>query len=286
MRLLFIIATAVLLSIAAAASAAAETLDQQNDATGSGTSDTASPFGQEIAQTFTVGITGTLTRIETQINTIFGSGGTVILTVFNTSGGVPNASLGSASKAWDAIPSGGFAFQSFDVSSFAIPVHAGDVMAFGIKSSGETGFGLRSTFNMSTYAGGEAKFRAYGTPPGPWQSFSFSHDYGFKTYVLASPTGIPGDFNNDGSVTAADYVTWRKYLGAPTEAALNGHGDNQNGVDQGDYILWRAHFGAPIGSGSLAGASIPEPDTALLMIVALGAISTCGSRRSAARIRR
>ena len=88
----------------------------------------------------------------------------------------------------------------------------------------------------------------------PWQGFSFSHDNGFKTYVEAA--GIPGDFNNDGTVTAADYVTWRKYLGDPTEAALNGHGDNQNGVDRRLH-LWRTHFAT--GGAAATLAAVPEP---------------------------
>ena len=100
---------------------AAEVLDQQNDVGMSATADTASPFAVETGQTFTVGVAGTLSRIELQINRIFGSGGTAILTVYNTSGGIPNASLGTATRNWDAIPSGGFAYQSFDVSAFQYP---------------------------------------------------------------------------------------------------------------------------------------------------------------------
>ena len=42
-------------------------------------------------------------------------------------------------------------------------------------------------------------------------------------------TFIPGDFNGNGVVDAADYVAWRKGLGTL--------------YTQNDYNVWRAHFG-------------------------------------------
>ena len=65
---------------------------------------------------------------------------------------------------------------------------------------------------------------------------------------------LPGDFNNDGTVDAADYVVWRKNDGT------------QDGYDQ-----WRANFGTSliVGSGSAGyplgasaeplSAAVPEP---------------------------
>jgi hypothetical protein len=71
--------------------------------------------------------------------------------------------------------------------------------------------------------------------------------------------GLPGDFNHDGSVDAADYVVWRK---------------NPGGVyTPDDYTAWRANFGATLGSGAGASASdhaispvVPEPATILLLV--------------------
>lgn len=87
---------------------AAEVLDQQNDLTGSAAADSTSGGFQEVAQTFTVGVTGTLTRIEVQIVRFFGSGGDAILSVYNTSGGFPAGdSLGSRTLAWNLYPDHG-----------------------------------------------------------------------------------------------------------------------------------------------------------------------------------
>jgi hypothetical protein len=64
---------------------------------------------------------------------------------------------------------------------------------------------------------------------------------------------LPGDFNHDNIVDAADYVFWRK----------------TDGTSAG-YNAWRAHFGEMRGSGSgaSANAAIPEPATLVLLLFA------------------
>jgi hypothetical protein len=262
---------------------AAEVLDQQNDVTGSATADSTASGGQELAQTFTVGVDGTLSRIELQLSRpSFTTSGAVMLNVYNTSGGQPNESLGTASLPWDAVSPTGYGFQSFDVSSFEIPVQEGDVLAISIKA--ETLFFWRSTFNLDPYAGGESMYRVLNSPPGPWTSFSPSHDYGFQTYVDAmDPTVLSGDYNGDHTVDAADYTVWRNNLGAETEAALLGNGDGMNGVDVGDYTLWKSNYGESNGGGAaLASArSVPEPNTlAFLILIGVLAQSIRHRRRA------
>ena len=71
---------------------AAEVLDQQNDVSPSATADSTSGGFQEIAQTFTVGVSGTLSR-NCGANQLAGlrMPGDAIVTVHNTMGGKPNA---------------------------------------------------------------------------------------------------------------------------------------------------------------------------------------------------
>lgn len=261
----------LLTSLIAGSAFAAEVLDQQNDVGGSAVADTATPFATETGQTFTVGVAGTLSRIELQINRIFGTEGVAILTMYSTSGGVPTDGWGTVEVSAELIPPGTFAYTAFDLSTLAIPVSIGDVMAYTIKSDGGAGYGLRSTFSTSTYAGGQSIWRSTGPPPGLWNAYTPSHDNGFKTYVItAEPEGLPGDFNDDGAVDAADYVVWRKSLDDPSEDALNGNGDGMNGVDIGDYNLWSQQFGAA-GGGS-GGSAVPEPTTMLLLAMSVAAI--------------
>ena len=75
---------------------------------------------------------------------------------------------------------------------------------------------------------------------------------GAVSYVTGGPAGVAGDYNNNGTVDAADYVLWRN--GGPLQ------NDPTNGVQPEDYNVWRANFGkSPIGAGSASAASVPEP---------------------------
>jgi uncharacterized membrane protein len=85
---------------------------------------------------------------------------------------------------------------------------------------------------------------------------------------LAPVAPLPGDFNHDGTVDAADYVVWRK-----------------TGGSQGDYTTWRTNFGRSFFNGSGASARgtdhtispvAPEPATELLVF---GAVVMCLSIR-------
>jgi glycoprotein endo-alpha-1,2-mannosidase len=73
-------------------------------------------------------------------------------------------------------------------------------------------------------------------------------------------TVIPGDFNGDGNVNAADYVIWRKTEGSPE-----------------GYNAWRSNFGAGSGTGatmslSPSDASVPEPVSFVLIAVCLSGL--------------
>jgi hypothetical protein len=64
--------------------------------------------------------------------------------------------------------------------------------------------------------------------------------------TFSKSVGLPGDFNHDGRVDAADYTVWRD---------SNGTGAN--------YNLWKANF------GTSSGSAVPEPPTWLLMATGL-----------------
>lgn len=58
---------------------------------------------------------------------------------------------------------------------------------------------------------------------------------------------VPGDFNGDGTVGAADYTVWRKNLGMTTGAFWStGDADGDGAVDESDYQLWRQNFGTTL----------------------------------------
>jgi hypothetical protein len=82
-------------------------------------------------------------------------------------------------------------------------------------------------------------------------------------------TYLPGDFNTDGHVDAADYVAWRNGLGTT--------------YLQADYDVWRTHFGESVASGLGAGSVVPEPSIAMLLFVGLVATTFRGTPSVACR---
>jgi hypothetical protein len=96
------------------------------------------------------------------------------------------------------------------------------------------------------------------------------------SYTIAeAPAGLPGDYNDDGKVDAADYIIWRKNEGTMNTLPNDPDGGTI-GVNQ--YNTWRENFGAMGGGGSgLSYAAVPEPTTAGLLIAAAFALGV--SRR-------
>jgi hypothetical protein len=89
-------------------------------------------------------------------------------------------------------------------------------------------------------------------------------------FTLA-PAGVAGDYNNNGTVDAADYVLWRN--GGPLA------NDPTAGVQPADYDFWKSRFGAISGSGAgLNGGAVPEPASIVLVLMGLAFF---GSRRRA-----
>jgi hypothetical protein len=85
---------------------------------------------------------------------------------------------------------------------------------------------------------------------------------------------MPGDYNHDDLVNAADYIVWRKSLDL-SELGLAADGNRDGAVDDEDYGVWRENFGRlrEGGAGVAAPATpfrvVPEPRSSLLIIIAL-----------------
>ena len=95
---------------------------------------------------------------------------------------------------------------------------------------------------------------------------------------------LPGDYNGDGEVDAADFLVWRKNSGLVGGATYDeGDGNRDGNVTVLDYDIWRSHFGQTAsGAGAAvaansAGATVPEPCS--LYLVSIG-ICLAGLRRA------
>lgn len=88
--------------------------------------------------------------------------------------------------------------------------------------------------------------------------------------VTSIPLTLPGDYNGDGIVDAADYTVWRDTLDSTTNLAADGDGNGI--VDQNDYDVWQTNFGNQAGPGGgpsgSSTASVPEPPSLLLLLMA------------------
>ncbi|QDU89657.1 PEP-CTERM motif protein [Pirellulimonas nuda] len=87
---------------------------------------------------------------------------------------------------------------------------------------------------------------------------------------------IPGDFNGDSMVNAADYTVWRDNLGANENVLPPGTGDGSGTVDVGDYTTWTNSFGQPA-IGAIGSAAVPEPGSLALLL--FGSVAACGAAR-------
>ncbi len=85
-----------------------------------------------------------------------------------------------------------------------------------------------------------------------------NNDFQDYVYIIRNVApyvpGVAGDFNADGSVDAADYVTWRKNLSQPI--ALPNENATAGAVTQEDYTTWRGNFGAV--AAAAAGQPLPN----------------------------
>ncbi|TWT90500.1 hypothetical protein Mal64_08910 [Pseudobythopirellula maris] len=76
---------------------------------------------------------------------------------------------------------------------------------------------------------------------------------------------LPGDYNNDGRVDAADFTVWRDGLGVF--------------YDEGGYATWVENYGESLGEANAA--TVPEPATAVLANLALATAAVAAGRRRA-----
>ncbi len=92
-------------------------------------------------------------------------------------------------------------------------------------------------------------------------SYAIGASVAFGGFRVASSPATVGDFDENGVVDAADYVTWRRGLGST--------------YTQSDFDAWRTHFGQTATNGSsVSAAAVPEPSTWPMLLTTVLAIRT------------
>jgi hypothetical protein len=138
-----------------------------------------------------------------------------------------------------------------------------------------SGLALNQPFTLTTRAGMTLSgLLASGAP------FSFvlnftnpqSNDFFSTTGKLTLTLILPGDFNHNGIVDAADYIVWRNSLSQSVSVGSGADGNFDGVVDNLDFAVWQSNFGRTLagnGSGSSALSSVPEPASYLLVMAAI-----------------
>jgi hypothetical protein len=138
------------------------------------------------------------------------------------------------------------------------PVHASyeELWTRGIlQANGKSGL-TGDTF--STYFSVSGVFDADGAGPGT---------LGGENYMLTSLLGQAGDFDGDGDVDGADFLTWQR-------------GGSPSPLSPADLATWKANYGASATvNGSTAVGAVPEPTSLLSAMVALCGLGLWRSRR-------
>jgi T5SS/PEP-CTERM-associated repeat protein len=124
--------------------------------------------------------------------------------------------------------------------------------------------GAGQSFNILDWGTLTGTFDAIDLPTLTGLTWNTSQLYATGVLSVAA-AGIPGDYNNNGTVDAGDYILWRK--GGPLQNEV----DNPGTVNAQDYVEWKARFGnTGSGSGSIGGSSaqaaVPEPVSTSLLI--------------------
>lgn len=87
--------------------------------------------------------------------------------------------------------------------------------------------------------------------------------------IVDNDSTLPGDFDSDGDVDGADFVTWQTHFPTATGTTLaTGDSDGDGDVDGADFVAWQTHFPtspAPgvvePASGSSSASSLPSAES-------------------------
>jgi hypothetical protein len=88
---------------------------------------------------------------------------------------------------------------------------------------------------------------------------------------------LPADFDSDGEVDGADFVTWQTHFptaSGATEATGDANGDGD--VDGDDFTMWQSDFRTTL---ALAPTPIPEPSAVILGLLAIPLLGNVARRR-------
>ncbi len=207
--------------------------------------------------------TTTVTAGKLLVNDTNAGAGAVIVGATGTFGGI-----GSIGGNLDMLADGSTFTTSFAGGTIDPLAVAGNIDLSSLTNAlTVSGTGVGSSWDIITYSG---------TLTGTFDTVTAGYSVNVATpgviKLVAAPGGLPGDFNSDGKVDAADYTLWRDNNGSAT--ALPNDGGLGTPIGPAHYTLWKNNFGAMAGSSIVTSAAVPEPATWLLVSGGLAALAS------------
>ena len=233
-------------------------------------------------------VDGTLTTPQLEVEGLLQGTGEVVSTMSNSGIVSPGGDaagnltisgevtmLGSGKLAIELFGKGAGQFDTLDVGGPATLSGALSVDVFDIGQGGTYTPAPGDVFEILTAAGGVAGTFDLDLRTKLDGGLDLEVQYSSDSVALLVTSALAGDYNNDGSVDAADYTLWRDNLGAAAGTLPN---DTDGGpIGSAQYATWKTNFGASLPlSTSQPFAAVPEPGSALLWAIALVTISCCG----------
>jgi hypothetical protein len=133
-------------------------------------------------------------------------------------------------------------------------------------------FGIGRVVSFGEDNSGNLYIVDFGGPRGD-PSFTADYPHAGKGQIFMLVPSVPGDYNDDNIVDAADYTVWRDHFGQNFVLPNEVPDVTPGVVTVEDYNEWRARFGNSLeAAGAGSTTSVPEPTTLGLVLMATVAV--------------
>jgi autotransporter-associated beta strand protein len=230
-----------------------------------------------------------------QFGTLMGTGSISGLTTANDFGEIAPGGTTSSQSAGTLTLAGGLTLNGSSTAnrsllSFQLGASGNDLLVVGgvngLNLAGNTTLNVTAngTFSAGTFPlidydtsfQGVLSNLAIGTTPAGFLYSIVNNTTNTTIDLVAAPAGVPGDYNGNSVVDAADYVEYRAHLGQTFQLQNEVSGVTPGQVTVEDLTAWKERFGnIGAGSGLGGGGAVPEPAAMVLLVLGLGALGVC-----------
>lgn len=176
-------------------------------------------------------------------------------------------------------PGAPFTAQTFDPQNSGVDTQLGwfDDSGFRNDEDDDSASNGLSLLTGTVPANGKVTLAVTGTGD---DAYSGNHleQGAYELKLTLGGADYAADFNNDGKVNGADLTAWKLAFGQGPGADAN----NDMKTDGADFLIWQRQFGSGVTAEATV-AAIPEPASAALLTLAIGATAMSAMRQPPGR---